>query len=88
MSVKSPKKTVRLFRLLLGNFIEMNYKLILLANKIDRNYFEEKSRGYYSDTGPYGETQSRRHGFIKTKTGIEPIIGHLKKISYAQIFTN
>jgi len=51
MSVKSPKKTVRLFRLLLGNFIEMNYKLILLTNKVGRNYFEKESGGYYSETG-------------------------------------
>ena len=46
---KSPKKEQRdLFRPLLEDFIDMNHELVLLANKIDRSYFEKELGVYYT----------------------------------------
>ncbi|PLB85683.1 hypothetical protein C0T31_09520 [Dysgonamonadaceae bacterium] len=63
------EKTAGLFRPLSGNFIEMNYELVLLANMIGRNYFEKESGIYYSDMElknyNFRRGQSRRLGFIK-----------------------
>ena len=48
----SPKKEQRdLFRPLLEDFIDMNHELVLLANKIDWNYFEKELGIYYSSNG-------------------------------------
>jgi IS5 family transposase len=38
-----------LFRPLLEDFIDMNLKLVLVANKIDWNYFEKDLGIYYSE---------------------------------------
>ena len=40
-----------LFRPMLTDFIDKNHKLVLLADKIDWEYFEQEFSGYYSDIG-------------------------------------
>jgi len=40
-----------LFKPLLSDFIDMSHELVLLANKIDWNYFEDEFSVYYSHTG-------------------------------------
>lgn len=40
-----------LFRPMLTDFIDKDHKLVLLADKIDWNYFEEEFSTYYSDVG-------------------------------------
>jgi IS5 family transposase len=52
MTGKSPKKDRRdLFRPMLEDFIDMNHKSVLLANKIEWSYFEKEPGVYYSDKG-------------------------------------
>lgn len=49
---KSPLKSQRdMFRPLLDDFIDMKHELVLLANKIDWDYFEKEFTPYYSDQG-------------------------------------
>lgn len=90
MSVKSPKKTAGLFRPLFGNFIEMNYELVLLANMIGRNYFEKELEIYDSNmelkNHNFGGTQSRRLGFIKRSRNRKQTSEN--KISDTQNFIN
>jgi IS5 family transposase len=40
-----------LFRPMLKDFIDMNHELVLLADKIDWSYFEEKFAPLYSERG-------------------------------------
>ena len=40
-----------LFKPLLNEFINLNHKLALLADKIDWKYFEDAFSEYYSNTG-------------------------------------
>jgi len=52
MKGNSPNQQQRdLFRPLLTDFINLNHELVLLANKIDWNYFEKEFSTYYSHTG-------------------------------------
>lgn len=52
MTGKSPNQNqYNLFRPLLREFIDMNHELVLLAHKIDWNYFEKSFTPYYSTTG-------------------------------------
>jgi transposase, IS5 family len=52
MTGKSPNQNqYNLFRPLLREFIDMDHELVLLANKIDWNYFEKSFSPYYSTTG-------------------------------------
>jgi transposase, IS5 family len=49
---KSPVKSQRdMFRPMLDDFIDMKQELVLLANKIDWDYFEKEFTAYYSDQG-------------------------------------
>jgi transposase, IS5 family len=49
---KSPLKSQRdMFRPMLDDFIDMKHELVLLANKIDWDYFEKEFTPYYSDQG-------------------------------------
>jgi IS5 family transposase len=49
---KSPIKSQRdLFRPILDDFIDMDHELVLLANKIDWDYFEKEFSPCYSDQG-------------------------------------
>ena len=47
----SPEKQAELFRPLLTDFIDPNHKLVLLAKKIDWQYFENEFSNLYSDKG-------------------------------------
>ena len=52
---KSPNQNqTNLFSPLLKQFINMGHELVLLAERIDWNYFEESFRGLYSNTGQPG----------------------------------
>ena len=52
---KSPNQNQRdLFNPLLTDFIDMSHELVLLAKKIDWNYFEKEFSGFYSHTGQPG----------------------------------
>ncbi len=48
---KNPKKQAELFRPMLVEFIDPNHELVLLAEKIDWNYFEEEFAPLYSQKG-------------------------------------
>jgi len=49
---KSPNQNqMNLFQPLLKEFIDMNHKMVLLANKIDWTYFEKEFSEFYSNTG-------------------------------------
>ncbi len=49
---KLPEKGQRdLFRPMLKDFINMKHELVLLAEKIDWNYFEEEFSPFYSEKG-------------------------------------
>lgn len=49
---KSPVKSQRdMFRPMLDDFIDLKHELVLLANKIDWDYFEKEFTAYYSDQG-------------------------------------
>jgi transposase, IS5 family len=55
MKGKSPNQNqLNLFRPLLKEFIDMDHKLALLAEKIDWNYFEKEFSNLYSHTGQPG----------------------------------
>lgn len=52
MTGKSPNQQQRnLYRLLLLDFIDIKHELVLLANTIDWQYFEEEFSSLYSNTG-------------------------------------
>jgi IS5 family transposase len=52
MTENPQKKEQRdLFRPLLEDFIGINHELVLLADKIDWNYFEKELGIYYSSNG-------------------------------------
>ncbi|MFT6202837.1 MAG: IS5 family transposase [Spirosomataceae bacterium] len=46
-----PQSQKGLFRPLLADFIDPSHELVLLAKKIDWNYFENESSTLYSTTG-------------------------------------
>jgi len=47
----SEPKSSRFRQLLLKDFIDLNYELVLISDKIDWEYFEKEFSKYYSHTG-------------------------------------
>ncbi|MCB4235606.1 hypothetical protein LDL59_12245 [Kaistella anthropi] len=55
---KNPEKLPELFRPMLIDFIDNTHELVLLAEKVDWNYFEKEFASYI----PRKETQAIRSG--------------------------